>query len=100
MPPPATQTAFVAPSASATAASSSASSAAGAERLALAHLIRAYQVRGHETAVLDPLALRNRPISAIPELDYRSYGFTEADLDRPFDLTGVEGLKGFLGEWK
>jgi 2-oxoglutarate dehydrogenase E1 component len=67
------------------------------ERVALTHLIRAYQVRGHEVAVLDPLKLRNRLLSSVPELDYRGYGFTEADLDRSFDLTSVEGLKGFLG---
>src|SRR5215210_6553787 len=39
-------------------------------------LIRAYRVRGHLEADLDPLGLEQR--SHIPELDYRTYGFTEA----------------------
>ena len=43
-------------------------------------LIRAYRVRGHLEADLDPLGLDKR--GPYPELDYRSYGFTEADLDR------------------
>lgn len=78
----------------------SGASLAGAvrEQLSLSHLIRAYQVRGHEVAVLDPLALHNRPVASVPELDYRAYGFAEADLDRTFDMTGIDGLKGFLGE--
>jgi len=96
-PPPALQTAFAAPAA---APAGAVSASAVKERLALAHLIRAYQVRGHEVAVLDPLALRNRPIASVHELDYRDYGFSEADLDRPFDMTGIDGLKGFLGAWR
>lgn len=67
------------------------------ERLALAHLIRAYQARGHEVAVLEPLGLRNRPLASVSELDYTSYGFREADLDRTFEMKGVEGFSGFLG---
>jgi 2-oxoglutarate dehydrogenase E1 component len=43
-------------------------------------LIRAYRVRGHLEADLDPLGLDRRPPQ--PELDYKSYGFAEADLDR------------------
>ena len=43
-------------------------------------LIRAYRVRGHLEAELDPLGLDKR--GPYPELDYRSYGFDEADLDR------------------
>ena len=89
-------------------ASSAASSAAAApsgrdferavvERLAISHLIRAYAVRGHEVAVLDPLALRNRSLASVPELDYKQHGFSEADLDRTFDVRGVAHLKGFLG---
>jgi 2-oxoglutarate dehydrogenase E1 component len=79
------------------AGASAASSVASHERLALVHLIRAYQVRGHEVAILDPLGLRNRSVASVPELDYRQYGFSEADLDRAFDMSGLEGLKGFLG---
>src|SRR6185503_16781582 len=52
-------------------------------------LIRAYRVRGHLEADLDPLGLEQR--SQIPELDYRSYGFTEADLDRQVFINAVLG---------
>lgn len=68
------------------------------ERLAISHLTRAYQVRGHEVSKLDPLNIANRDISSIPELDYRSYGFTESDLDRTFDVSGIESLTGFQGK--
>jgi 2-oxoglutarate dehydrogenase E1 component len=44
------------------------------------NLIRAYRVRGHLEADLDPLRIERREDKG--ELDYRSYGFTEADLDR------------------
>src|SRR5262249_35734021 len=44
-------------------------------------LIRNYRVRGHMAAHLDPLG-RNR--LAPPELDAEFYGFTDADLSRPF----------------
>src|SRR6266478_2039084 len=44
------------------------------------NLIRAYRVRGHLEANLDPLGLATR--GPYPELDYKSYGFTAADLDR------------------
>lgn len=96
VPAPGLQTAYTLPAA-ATSASGSASAADVRDRLSLAHLIRGYQVRGHEVAVLDPLRLRNRPLSSCPELDYRTYGFTEADLDRRFDMSGVDALSGFLG---
>lgn len=99
--PPGLQTAFpttAAPTAASTAAATPAAVAAMVrEHVAITHLIRAYQVRGHEVSVLDPLKLRNRPLSSVPELDYRNYGFSEADLERTFDMTGIEGLKGFLG---
>src|ERR1700748_1498664 len=54
-------------------------------------LIRAYRMRGHFHAKLDPLGIeapRNRE-----ELDPRSYGFTEADLDRKIFLDHVLGLE-------
>lgn len=44
-------------------------------------LVRAYRVRGHMRAELDPLK-RSQPTH--PELDVAHYGFTEADLDRTF----------------
>jgi 2-oxoglutarate dehydrogenase E1 component len=50
-------------------------------------LIRAYRVRGHLEADLDPLALDKR--GPYPELDYRSYGFSEADLDREIFLNNT-----------
>jgi 2-oxoglutarate dehydrogenase E1 component len=52
-------------------------------------LIRAYRVRGHLEADLDPLGLEKR--GPYPELDYRSYGFTEADLDRAIFINGLFG---------
>ena len=52
-------------------------------------LIRAYRVRGHLEADLDPLGLDKR--GPYPELDYRSYGFSEADLDRQIFLNNIFG---------
>lgn len=43
-------------------------------------LIRAYRVRGHLEADLDPLGLVEK--TAHPELDHRTYGFTDADLSK------------------
>src|ERR1700721_95659 len=54
-------------------------------------LIRAYRMRGHFHAKLDPLGIeapRDRE-----ELDPRSYGFTEADFDRKIFFDHVLGLK-------
>ncbi|CAA7611768.1 2-oxoglutarate decarboxylase, thiamin-requiring [Candidatus Terasakiella magnetica] len=54
-------------------------------------LIRSYRVRGHLLAELDPLGLTKR--EQHPELDYRTYGFTEADLDREIFIDNVLGLE-------
>jgi 2-oxoglutarate dehydrogenase E1 component len=54
-------------------------------------LIRAYRVRGHLEAKLDPLGLQAK--SPHPELDPAAYGFTEADLDRPIFIDNVLGLE-------
>ena len=54
-------------------------------------LIRAYRIRGHLIAELDPLGLRDH--GHRPELDPKSYGFTEADLDRPIFIDNVLGLQ-------
>jgi len=54
-------------------------------------LIRAYRIRGHLAAQLDPLGMRNP--APHPELDPKSYGFTEADMDRPIFLDNVLGLE-------
>jgi 2-oxoglutarate dehydrogenase E1 component len=53
-------------------------------------IIRAYRIRGHLAADLDPLGLTDR--SNHPELDAASYGFTEADMDRPIFIDNVLGL--------
>jgi len=54
-------------------------------------LIRAYRMRGHFHAKLDPLGLE--PAKDHEELDPRSYGFTDADLDRKIFLDHVLGLE-------
>ncbi|HVP43041.1 MAG TPA: hypothetical protein VMS96_06390, partial [Terriglobales bacterium] len=55
-------------------------------------LIRAYRVRGHLEAQLDPLGLK--PQRHHVELDPATYGFTEpTDLDRPIFLDGVLGFE-------
>jgi 2-oxoglutarate dehydrogenase E1 component len=54
-------------------------------------IIRAYRIRGHLVADLDPLGMRDE--TPHPELDPKSYGFTEADLDRPIFLDKVLGLE-------
>jgi 2-oxoglutarate dehydrogenase E1 component len=54
-------------------------------------LIRAYRMRGHFHAKLDPLGIeppRNRE-----ELDPRTYGFAEGDFDRKIFLDHVLGLE-------
>ncbi len=53
-------------------------------------LIRAYRIRGHLEADLDPLGLvRQAPHR---ELDPATYGFTEADWDRPILIFGSLAL--------
>ncbi|HEY7577803.1 MAG TPA: 2-oxoglutarate dehydrogenase E1 component, partial [Acetobacteraceae bacterium] len=52
-------------------------------------LIRSYRVRGHLEARLDPLGLQIPPPHA--ELDPRTYGFTDTDLDRPIFIDNVLG---------
>ncbi|WP_407494740.1 2-oxoglutarate dehydrogenase E1 component [Pseudooceanicola sp. MF1-13] len=54
-------------------------------------LIRAYRIRGHLAADLDPLGMRDE--TNHPELDPKSYGFKEADMDRPIFLDNVLGLE-------
>ena len=52
-------------------------------------LIRAYRVRGHLEAALDPLGLQVP--SPHPELDPATYGFGPKDFDRPIFIDGVLG---------
>ncbi|MDR3516984.1 MAG: 2-oxoglutarate dehydrogenase E1 component [Azospirillaceae bacterium] len=54
-------------------------------------MIRVYRVRGHLLANLDPLGLEQRHYH--PELDPASYGFTEADYERPIFINRVLGLE-------
>ena len=54
-------------------------------------LIRAYRIRGHFSANLDPLRLK--PTEQHPELDPATYGFSEADYDRPIYIDNVLGLE-------
>ena len=51
-------------------------------------LVRAYRVRGHMIAKIDPLGL-GRPHQ--PELDPEYYGFSEADMDRTFSTDTIRG---------
>jgi 2-oxoglutarate dehydrogenase E1 component len=54
-------------------------------------MIRAYRIRGHLAADLDPLKLKEP--EQHPELDPETYGFTAADMDRPIFLDKVLGLE-------
>src|SRR5436190_6383358 len=50
-------------------------------------LVNQYRVRGHLIADLDPLSSEPRAIHS--ELDPRTYGFTDEDLDREFVTGGL-----------
>ncbi|MFZ1415045.1 MAG: 2-oxoglutarate dehydrogenase E1 component [Defluviicoccus sp.] len=54
-------------------------------------LIRVYRVRGHLMANFDPLELEGGKYH--PELDPKTYGFTDADLDRPIFIDNILGLE-------
>ena len=54
-------------------------------------LIRAYRVRGHLIANLDPLELKAK--DEHPELDPAHYGFTDSDIDRKIFINGVLGME-------
>ena len=65
--------------------------AATLDSLRAVMLIRAYRIRGHLIANLDPLALED--MSLHPELDPKSYGFGDDDWDRPIFIDHVLGLE-------
>ena len=54
-------------------------------------MIRAYRIRGHLAADLDPLRLKDPETH--PELDPASYGFGPQDADRPIFIDNVLGLE-------
>ncbi|WP_108484969.1 2-oxoglutarate dehydrogenase E1 component [Oceaniglobus ichthyenteri] len=54
-------------------------------------MIRAYRIRGHLAADLDPLDMRDE--TPHPELEPASYGFKESDMDRPIFIDNVLGLE-------
>lgn len=54
-------------------------------------MIRAYRVMGHLAADLDPLGLADRKVHN--ELRPETYGFTEADLDRPIFIDRYLGIE-------
>ena len=55
-------------------------------------MIRAYRMRGHLHANLDPLGLA-KPLEDYNELSPEAYGFTEADYDRQIFIDKVLGLE-------
>ena len=65
--------------------------AATLDSLRAVMLIRAYRIRGHVLANLDPLGLEKPEIH--PELDPASYGFGDGDWDRPIFIDHVLGLE-------
>eukprot|EP00475_Leptophrys_vorax_P020461 TRINITY_DN2799_c0_g1_i1.p1 TRINITY_DN2799_c0_g1~~TRINITY_DN2799_c0_g1_i1.p1 ORF type:complete len:1001 (-),score=269.50 TRINITY_DN2799_c0_g1_i1:1086-4088(-) len=66
--------------------------------LKVAGLIRAYQVRGHLLADLDPLKIARHGLDhglvSSDELSLSRFGLSEADLDTEFDISSPN-LKGF-----
>ncbi len=54
-------------------------------------LIRAYRIRGHLTANLDPLSIQKK--EEHPELKPENYGFKKIDYNRKIFLDGVLGLQ-------
>ena len=54
-------------------------------------LVRAYRIRGHLIANLDPLSIQKK--EEHPELKPESYGFTKIDYNRRIFLDGVLGLQ-------
>ena len=53
-------------------------------------LIRAYRIAGHLKADLDPLSLTEKKY--IPDLDPKTYGIEDSDLDKEVFIDGVFGI--------
>ena len=77
------------------AAAGGGTAAAGRDLLPVTQLVHAFQKRGHEIAALDPLGLQE--VQATKGLDPATFGFTEADWDRPLELGSTAALKAFSG---
>jgi 2-oxoglutarate dehydrogenase E1 component len=60
------------------------------DSIAAIMLIRAYRMRGHLAADLDPLNLTS--FGEQPELEPAAYGFTDADMDREIFINGYLGM--------
>ena len=73
-------------------ASTDAVRAATLDSLRAIMMIRAFRMRGHLKANLDPLGIATTPGDA-SELDPATYGFAEADFDRTIFLDFVLGLE-------
>ena len=84
-------------SSSPSASSSSSPSSSGAvDPAKIVQLVRAFQVRGHLIANLDPLGVLP-PRPEHEELDVAKYGLSEGDMEREVDLSGLAAdVKGFL----
>ena len=54
-------------------------------------LIRAFRINGHLIADLDPLKIAKKDFH--PELDYKSYGLKDADLNKEIFIDGSLGLE-------
>jgi 2-oxoglutarate dehydrogenase E1 component len=65
------------------------------DTIKVVQMIRAFQVRGHLIADLDPLGII-KARGPTNEFELSHWGFTEADLDREFDVSqaDVQGLMG------
>jgi 2-oxoglutarate decarboxylase len=73
--------------------SNSGAEEAVAKQAGVLQLIRAYRVRGHLWADLDPLGYNPEPH---PELELSYYGLSVWDLDRKFICGGLGGCSGML----
>ena len=72
-------------------------------------IARSYSRKGHELADIDPLQLNkllgywSRNWAHVSkELDYKYYGFTEADLEKEYNIYahGVTGFLGLKNKWR